>query len=732
MNPPHPDHHRTNAPHPQDAPPTPTTEHTTGPAPVGTLIRFPVLEGEIVRERVVARLRARVVTFARAVASSPQAVQLKAATAYRARQAPHDLLRLVWFFLRGQARWVVKGWCWITHGDLRADARAARLGGDSEARRTAQEAIRADGHARWARLGNAARLGLTLGLLIAFLAGLLTLIDAQVPRAQMWPWLASLYTVLGVLAVLGVWLLKVAPVGWVIAAVWEGRDRTPGAGWLIRPSREDADSWVDERMISRALAHLGISPLDRFFKEGGELVYTVPARVDGDGTYAQIRLPLGVEADMVAARRKRLAANLSRAALETWPTEGNEAGILDLWIADKGRLGKSAGPWPLLHEGNVDVFTGVPIGKTQRGLVIHGLFFERNWLVGGRPGQGKTSLVRILVLGAGLDPTAEIWVFVIAQNTDFEPCKPRLSRYAVGMGPEIAAGAVQALADLLTEMERRGKLLATLPGSPPATSRRLADKPRLGLHPLICVISECHELFGHPTYGTQAAKLAISVIKQGRKFGITLILDTQSPTAASIPTDVTRHVSCGVAFSVADHDANDGLLGSGKYRAGIRATELRMNTDRGTCVAVGVSDATFELLNTFHVPYADGIDLVSPVVARAMAAINDLRRTGQPTTHHDDQDHNEPGEIDHLTNIHQALRGERRVRTQVVLSRLAELDPATYEGWSFHDLTTTLARHGIKPVKSRGVKSVRAADITHALTHRAHHNITNSDQERGT
>jgi DNA segregation ATPase FtsK/SpoIIIE, S-DNA-T family len=483
-------------------------------------------------------------------------------------------------------------------------------------------------------------------------------------------------------------------------------------------------------MISQALAHLGIAPLDRFFKNGGELTYTVPARVEGDGTYAQIRLPLGVEADMVAARRKRLAANLGRAALETWPTEGHEAGILDLWIADKGRLGKSAGPWPLLHEGSVDVFTGVPIGRTQRGQIIHGLFFERNWLVGGRPGQGKTSLVRILVLGAALDPTAEIWVFVIAQNTDFDPLAPRLSRYAVGMGPEVAAAAVQALADLLTEMQRRGKLLATLPGSPPATSRRLADKPALGLHPLICVISECHELFGHSQYGAQAAKLAISVIKQGRKFGITLILDTQSPTAASIPTDVTRHISCGIAFSVADHDANDGLLGSGKYRAGIRATELRMNTDRGTCVAVGVSDATFELLNTFHVPYTDGIDLVTPVVTRAMTAITDLRRTGQPTTGDEDQD--KPAEIDHLTNIHQALRGERRVRTQVVLSRLAELDPATYEGWSFHDLTTTLARHGIKPIKSRGVKSIRAADITPVLTHRTHHNTMDSDHGRGT
>ncbi|MCA1695119.1 MAG: hypothetical protein LC749_10495, partial [Actinobacteria bacterium] len=311
-NPPHPDHHRTNAQHPQDAPSMPTTEHTTGHRPVGTLIALPVLEGEIVRERGAAGLGARVVALARAAVTSPQAVQLRAVTAYRARRAPRDLIRLVWFFLRGHARWAVKGWCWATHGDLRADSRAARLVGDSEARRVAQEMIRADGHARWAKLGHAARLGLAGGLLIAFLAGVLTLIDAQVPRAEMWPWLATLYTVLGVLAALGGWLLKAVPMGWVIAAVWEGQDRTPGAGWLIRPSRQDADSWVDERMISQALAHLGITPLDRFFKNGGELTYTVPARVDGDGTYAQVRLPLGVEADMVAARRKRLAANLGR------------------------------------------------------------------------------------------------------------------------------------------------------------------------------------------------------------------------------------------------------------------------------------------------------------------------------------------------------------------------------------------------------------------------------------
>ena len=41
-----------------------------------------------------------------------------------------------------------------------------------------------------------------------------------------------------------------------------------------------------------------------------------------------------------------------------WPTTGSEAGILDLWIADKGALAEGAGPYPLLDEGLVDVFKG--------------------------------------------------------------------------------------------------------------------------------------------------------------------------------------------------------------------------------------------------------------------------------------------------------------------------------------------------------------------------------------
>ncbi len=645
-------------------------------------------------------------------------VRARSVASYRARKLPADLVRLVWFVLRGNWRWLVKFWNWATYADLRADARNARLTGDAEARREAQELIRSDAKARWARLGIVLHRAAVTVRVLAPVAVVLWTVNALMDRTAMWPWLASVYTGLDamwtVLTTAVPVLVLAAPFVWVIAAAFEGRDKSPGAGWLVQPDRDDADSWLDERMISQALAHLGIAPLNKFFKDGGELFYIIGARVDGDGTYAQIRLPLGVTAGMVVDRRDKLAANLGRAKLETWPTEGPEAGILDLWVADKGKLSGGAGDWPLLHDGTVDVFEGVPFGLTQRGVIVNAPLIGANWLIGGRPGQGKSSALRTLLLGASLDPTVEVWVFVMGESPDFAPFAPRLARYRMGMDDAVADAAVQALTDLLAEMERRGKVLSAQPGQPPKVSRTLADRRGLGLHPLVCAIDECHELFQHPKLGKRAADLAVRLIKRGRKYGIVLLLATQSPTKDSIPREITRNISCGVAFSVADQVANDGLLGSGKYRAGIRATDLRMTTDRGTCVAVGVTDNVFELIRTFYVAFEDGIDDVSPVIARAMAILTENGRTITAP----ERAAIEPAPADHLADIAAVLRGEPRVRTQVVLARLIELDPAEYEGWNLTRLAATLADHHVTAGKSDGVMVIRATDIARALTDR--------------
>ncbi|OLT18601.1 hypothetical protein BJF78_00215 [Pseudonocardia sp. CNS-139] len=76
-----------------------------------------------------------------------QVVRTRSVLGYRARKLPHDLARMTWFLIRGHVRWITKAWAFFTYGDLRADARAARVAGDVEARREAQELIRADSRA---------------------------------------------------------------------------------------------------------------------------------------------------------------------------------------------------------------------------------------------------------------------------------------------------------------------------------------------------------------------------------------------------------------------------------------------------------------------------------------------------------------------------------------------------------------------------------------------------------
>jgi S-DNA-T family DNA segregation ATPase FtsK/SpoIIIE len=136
---------------------------TQYPARDATLIPFPtppgepvqlapeVLNGEVLSDdenaavagrclgRGVDRLAPRVGVLVRAVAASPRTAQLTAVAGYRLRKAPRDIARLCWFALRGHGRWITKAWTYTTHGDLRADARAARLAGDQEARRTARK-----------------------------------------------------------------------------------------------------------------------------------------------------------------------------------------------------------------------------------------------------------------------------------------------------------------------------------------------------------------------------------------------------------------------------------------------------------------------------------------------------------------------------------------------------------------------------------------------------------------
>ena len=501
------------------------------------------------------------------------------------------------------------------------------------------------------------------------------------------------------------WVAFIAGVVWdpllyslpfiALAAVWAvGRNQKAAPVWALPVDPGEQGIVPDENAILRAPGKLSIPQLNAAIKEGWQPRWVQPTTRLGNGYHTQVQLPLGVTVEMVNAKKNVLAHNLMRKPVETWPTEPpNQPGVLDLWVADQGSLNGPVPPWPLLTEGTTDYFKGVPVALSQRGEPIIGKLMAANWIVGGIMGSGKTSIVVALLLGAILRSARHRRGLRDGGERRLRPAAARLRTLVKGDDDEQLRAGLEALRGLANEVTVRGQLLEELGGESTKLTREMALKDSR-MRPKVVVFDECHELFMSKEYGKEAAQLAIRVMKKARKVGITLIWVTVSPTADSIPRDVTRNTSHRVAFAVGDQVANDGLLGSGKYKAGIRATELVPGQDIGTAVTYGFTSKPFEVIRAHYVQRdpEKGIDEVTPVVERAMAAYEEGPAADEPA----------PRNADPLADILTVLGEAPRMRTQDVLRRLADHNPAEYDDWSFGHLRRVLDEAGHGEYKTDG------------------------------
>ena len=456
-----------------------------------------------------------------------------------------------------------------------------------------------------------------------------------------------------------------------------------------------------EEAILDALRHLGISKLNEAFKNGWgtttspSKVFESPTVRDGRGYRTQIILPKGVDVEMVVDRKNVLAHNLTRFPSEVWPTvPKGKAGVMDLWVADQNVLGEPAGKPPWLAEldtASTDYFTGVPVGKDIRGETVHGLLFEANYATAGMMGSGKSSLILDLVAGAALDPLVDIDCFVLAENADYEPLRPRLSTLCTGPGEDVIEAAVAKLQALWDDLEPRGQALKDH-GNARKSSRELAEKDDR-LRPRILVLDECQNLFTSKKYGEWAADMAYQLISTARKYGVTLILATPEPSTDSLPRKMMSIISNKACFAIGDQRSNDAILGTGSYKQGITATDLEPKTvegpgDVGTAMARGFKGKP-GLVRTFYIDE----DEMARVATRAQELVNGTGgvRTAETTA-------TTPHNRDLLEDLDRVL-GSERANAADVPALLRDLDPAAaryYEALTGRGLVEQLAELGVK------------------------------------
>jgi S-DNA-T family DNA segregation ATPase FtsK/SpoIIIE len=485
-------------------------------------------------------------------------------------------------------------------------------------------------------------------------------------------------------------------------------------------------------IVLRALGAIGDSRINAALKDFGNksahgMGFTSEICRDGPGYRAELDLPYGVTPDDVVEKREALASGLRRKLGCVWPSGDTESqdgheGRLILWVGDRPMNETTKPPWPLLREGEVDLFKPVVFGNDYRmGNMTVTLMFAAI-VIGSIPRMGKTFLLRLLLLIAALDPRATLYAFDFKGTGDLGALEPVCHRYRAGDEDEDILYVLDALREVKAELRRRAKVIRSLPRSICPESKvtpALASDKRYGLHPIVVGLDECQVPFEHEKYGAELESICTDITKRGPALGIVGLFATQRPDAKSLPPGISANAVLRFCLKVMNHQANDMVLGTGAYKSGIKAT-MYSRSDRGICWMSGEGDDPRIVSSAFI--DATGAELVV-VRARKMR-----EEYGNVTGHAVGEGPSATAGMDLLGDILKVVGAdEEQVWNERVAGRLAELRPDVYEGWKGENVTSALKPWGVETTQVWGAteegegknrRGIKRADVVAAVTRR--------------
>ncbi|MFE2469731.1 FtsK/SpoIIIE domain-containing protein [Streptomyces mirabilis] len=480
-------------------------------------------------------------------------------------------------------------------------------------------------------------------------------------------------------------------------------------------------------IVLRALDAIGNAKISAAVKKGGDMNgmrFTSEICRDGPGYRADLDLPYGVVPEDVMEARQSLASGLRRKLGCVWPSGDPEEheGRLILWVGDRPMNETTKPPWPLLKDGQVDLFKPVVFGNDQRMRDIVVTLMFASVVIGSIPRMGKTFLLRLLLLIAALDPRAALYAFDFKGTGDLGPLEPVCHRYRSGEDDEDIEYVLHALRELKEELRRRAKVIRNLPRSRCPENKvtpQLASDKSLGLHPIVVGADECQVMFEHEKYGAELESICTDITKRGPALGIVGMFATQRPDAKSLPPGISANAVLRFCLKVMNHQANDMVLGTGAYKAGIRAT-MFSRSDRGICWMSGEGEDPLITASAF----VDG-----PAADLVAARARKLREEyGNITGHAIGEGPSESRGMDVLGDVRKVFRAdEEQLWCERIAARLAECWPDLYGEWTTTNVAPALKPWGITTTdvwaqtdegESTTRRGIRRADIAAAITRR--------------
>jgi hypothetical protein len=225
--------------------------------------------------------------------------------------------------------------------------------------------------------------------------------------------------------------------------------------------------------------------------------------------------------------------------------------------------------WPLLGAPRCSLWLPVPVGVDEDGHWVHLLLPERNVLLGGEPGSGKSAAMSLLLAAAALDSTVKL-ILLDGKLVELA-CWAGVADRSVG--PDLHQ-AIEVLAEVQAELDRR--LLVLL------ANRRRKLTPTLGLPLLLVVVDELAFYISSPDRKLSAefAGRLRDLVARGRAAGIVVLAATQKPAAEVLPTSLRDLFGFRWALRCLTPQASDTVLGQGWASLGYSASGVD-GADRG-------------------------------------------------------------------------------------------------------------------------------------------------------
>lgn len=217
---------------------------------------------------------------------------------------------------------------------------------------------------------------------------------------------------------------------------------------------------------------------------------------------------------------------------------------------------------------------------------------ERNFVIGGIPGSGKSSFANALLAHLARHPDVRIAFVDLKFGAEAAPWAPRADAVISNTPDDPEAGTMDALAfisEAVADLGARYKRMIEAGVQNAWTEGFLGpDEPVK-----VLVIDECSELFKTDT--PERAKLANRVIaqlksfvQQGRAAGYVLLMSTQYPKDENLPTSIRENASDKIAFHVGSEKGMHAILGYSFVPESKADDPTRITVEeRGQAVVVG-------------------------------------------------------------------------------------------------------------------------------------------------